>query len=158
MKSITELKEREGSHGSHQMSEAVLGRDAAAATAAVSPTAVLAHHPRQPFTYLVFAGHRERPALATSGFLLRDNQQFLSGPSSCASDRLWTTVARITVRRYPAGPISDHGTVRRACAKTFRTTGAAGATSRCLGVSDASSPTASRRHVSRAAGCPRRFF
>jgi hypothetical protein len=41
--------------------EAMLGTDALAAPAAVSPTAVLAHRPREPFGYLALAGHRERP-------------------------------------------------------------------------------------------------
>jgi hypothetical protein len=40
--------------------EAILGTGALAGTAAVSPTAVLAHRPREPFGYLALAGHRER--------------------------------------------------------------------------------------------------
>jgi uncharacterized protein (DUF433 family) len=41
--------------------ETILGTGAVAATVAVSPIAVLAHRPRQPFGYLALAGHRERP-------------------------------------------------------------------------------------------------
>lgn len=40
--------------------EAKLGTDALAAPAAASPTAVLAHRPREPFGYLALAGHRGR--------------------------------------------------------------------------------------------------
>jgi hypothetical protein len=63
--------------------EAILGRDALAATAAVSPTAVLAHHTREPFGYLALAGHRERPRWRHPVSLLHKGESSSGRSAAC---------------------------------------------------------------------------
>ena len=78
MKSITELKEREGSHGSHQMSRSRPRQGCRCSHGRRVTDRCLGSSPQQLFAYLAFAGHRERPRWRHP-VLLRHNEQFLSG-------------------------------------------------------------------------------
>src|ERR1700681_4689856 len=63
--------------------EPILGTGALAATAAVSPTAVLAHHTREPFGYLALAGHRERPRWRHPVLLLHKGESSSGRLAAC---------------------------------------------------------------------------